>query len=150
MDLALRLLKFKTETAGYNNNWQTSYRFAVVDSSKSQKYPSNFVCLLPKKLEDSSEFVKMFGDKSWEQAQQLLRDSIKKERCGEVKAELEHRLKMLELKRNFQIKCASCGKVFVPQKAKRYKHHYCTECFQKKYGFLRDTDNATLFSKQSC
>jgi formylmethanofuran dehydrogenase subunit E len=132
--LALRLLKFKTETEGYNNMWQTSYRFAVVDPNKSHSYPSNFVCMLPKKLEEGSEFVKMFGEKSVEQAQQLLKDSIKKERTAEVKTELQKRLKLLELKQNIEIKCSLCGKEFVLQRARRYKRNYCSECVQKRYG----------------
>jgi hypothetical protein len=132
--LALKLLKFKTDSNGDNNFLQANYRFAVVDSAKSQSYPSNFVCMLPMKIGEGSAFVKFFGDKSLEQAQQLLTESLKREADGEVKAEIERRLKLLEPKQNSPIKCSYCGKVFQPTGMRRYKHHFCKDCLHKSYG----------------
>ena len=128
--LALRLLKFKN---GENNFMQNTYRFAVVNSDKSS-YPSNFVCMLPAKIGEGSTFVKLFGDKSLEQAQLLLKDSLKRESEGDVKVELERRLRLLEPKENSAIKCCYCGKMFLPQGLRRYKRYFCPECGQKRYG----------------
>jgi hypothetical protein len=132
--LALRLLKFKTEPNGDSNVLQCNYRFAVVDSTKTSGYPSNFVCMLPMKIGEGSTFVKMFGAKSLEQAQLLLKDSLKRESDSEVKVELERRLKLLEPKENSPIKCCYCGKQFLPQGVRRYKSYFCPECSQRSYG----------------
>ena len=125
--MALRLLKFKTEPNGDSNVFQCNYRFAVVDSEKSQSYHSNFVCMLPMKIGEGSAFVKLFGEKSLEQAQLLLKDSLKRESDSEVHAELERRLKILEPKENSPIKCCYCGKQFLPQGVRRYKRYFCPE-----------------------
>lgn len=132
--MALKLLKFKTDSNGENNFFQSNYRFAVVDSDKSQSYPSNFVCMLPMKIGEGSAFVKYFGDKSLEQAQLLLNESLKREADCEVKVELERRLKLLEPKQNSTIACSYCGKLFQPKGTRRYKHHFCPECIHKSYG----------------
>jgi hypothetical protein len=119
---------------GENNYPQSNYRFAVVDIKRSPSYPSNFVCMLPVKVGEGSAFVKVFGDKSLEQAQLLLKDSLKREPDGEVKAEIQRRLNLLEPKHNGPIKCSSCGKQFQPQGLRRYKHHFCQDCLHRSYG----------------
>ena len=89
----------------------------VVDLSKSKSYPQNFVCLLPLKFgagKVDSAFLKLFGDKSLEQATSLLKAAWEKEDDSEVKAEIERRLKLLVPKEANQIKCSSCGKLFQP------------------------------------
>ena len=132
--MALKLQKFRTDSTDENSPLQNNYRFAVVDSDKSQTYPSNFVCMLPMKIGEGSVFVKVFGDKSLEQAQLLLKESLKREADGEVKAEIERRLKLLEPKQNSPIKCSYCGKLFQPVGMRRYKHHFCPDCLHKSYG----------------
>jgi hypothetical protein len=131
--LELRLQKFKTD-AEENNILRSSFRFAVVDFTRSQSYPSNFVCMLPMKVGEGSIFVKVFGDKSLEQATLLLQDSLKRETDDEAKAEIERRLKLLEPKQNSPIKCSYCGKLFQPHGMRRYKHHFCEECLRKSWG----------------
>src|SRR3989304_7311899 len=76
------------------------FRFAVVDLDKSKSYPSNFVCMLPMKIDadgkSQSVFLQIFGDKSVEQARALLTGALETESDSEVKAEIERRLKLLE------------------------------------------------------
>ena len=131
--MELRLQKFKTDSVE-NNFLQSNFRFAVVDFHRSESYPSNFVCMLPMKVGEGSVFVKVFGDKSLEQAKLLLKESLKRENDFAVKVEIEKRLKLLEPKQNNPIKCSSCGKLFQPQGMRRYKHHFCQECLHKSYG----------------
>ena len=45
----IRLQVFK-EDSMHSNYLHRSFRFAVVDFSKSQSYPSNFICMLPVQL----------------------------------------------------------------------------------------------------
>jgi hypothetical protein len=131
--LELRLQKFKTDSTDENNFSQSNFRFAVVDFNRSESYPSNFVCMLPMKVGEGSVFVKVFGDKSLEQAKVLLTESLKREADCEVKIEIERRLKLLEPKQNSPIKCCSCGKLFQPRGMRRYKHHFCQECLRTSY-----------------
>jgi hypothetical protein len=78
------------------------YRFAVVDLDKSKRYPLNFVCMLPMKIDadgkSQSVFLEIFGDKSLEQTRALLTGALETESDSEVKAEIERRLKLLEAK----------------------------------------------------
>ena len=78
------------------------YRFAVVDLDKAKRYPLNFVCMLPTKIDadgkSQSVFLQIFGDKSVEQARALLTGALEVESDSEVKAEIERRLKLLEAK----------------------------------------------------
>jgi hypothetical protein len=131
--LALKLLKFKAEPTGAKNIWESTYRFAVVDTGKPSGYPANFVCMLPKKFEENTEFVRMFGDRSVEQAQRLLTDSLKREPSSEVKAELTRRLRLLEPKQDDKVKCCHCEKTFKHKGLRRHRWTYCPECKQKKW-----------------
>ena len=78
------------------------FRFAVVDLDKRKNYPLNFVCMLPTQLKPTGKglniFVKVFGDKSMEQARALLTGALETESDSEVKTEIERRLKLLEAK----------------------------------------------------
>jgi len=78
------------------------FRFAVVDLDKGKKYPLNFVCMLPTKIDadgkSQSVFLQIFGDKSLEQARALLTGALETESDSEVKAEIERRLKLLDAK----------------------------------------------------
>ena len=116
--------------------YRRSFRFAVVDYSKSQSYPLNFVCMLPLKLgvgKPDSVFLKVYGKKSLEQAKVLLTGALKVEDDAEIKAEIERRLKLLDPTTATQIKCSSCGKLFQPQRIRRYKKNFCPVCMRKKF-----------------
>ena len=130
-----RLQVFKQDTM--DNNLRRSFRFAVVDFSRSKNYPSNFVCMLPLNLEKGkigNIFEKVFGDKSLEQAEVLLKEALKREDDSEVRVEIERRLKLLEPKQVDQIECSGCGKLFQPRRIKRFKNNFCEECMKKKFG----------------
>ena len=114
-----------------------NFRFAVVDSSKSKIYPSNFVCMLPSQFgkgKVDSAFLKLFGDKSLEQAKVLLKAAWEREDDSEVKAEIERRLKLLEPKGVNQIKCSRCGNLFQAKGVRKFKKSFCEECMKKRFG----------------
>ena len=134
MDLRLQVFKHDADD---NNYLRKSYRFAVVDFSKSKSYPQNFVCVLPLQLgagKSDSVFLQVFGDKSLEQAKALLKGALEREDDSEVKAEIERRLKLLEPKGVNQIKCSGCGKLFQPRRIRRFKNNFCKECMKKRFG----------------
>ena len=120
-----------------DNNWRKSFRFAVVDFSKSKSYPQNFVCMLPSQFgkgKTDSAFLKLFGDKSLEQAKALLKAAWAQEDDSEIKAEIERRLKLLEPKGVDLKKCSSCGKLFQPRGRRKFKNSFCEECMKKRFG----------------
>jgi len=114
------------------------FRFAVVDLDTGKEYPLNFVCMLPIQLKPTGKgfnvFVKVFGDKSLEQARALLTGALETEDDSEVKAEITKRLKLLDPKLISILKCSSCGKLFHPRRGKRFKQKFCQECVKKKFG----------------
>ena len=83
------------------NDWTRRYRFAVVDPNNFKGYPANFVCVLPARIFESgkpvTEFGKMFGEKSFELAIELLEEALRQEEDEKVKSELEKRLKNLAI-----------------------------------------------------
>jgi formylmethanofuran dehydrogenase subunit E len=81
-----------------------------------------------------SAFLKLFGDRSLEQAKSLLKAAWEREDDSEVKAEIERRLKLLEPKVANQVKCSSCGKLFQPKRVRKFKNNFCKECMKKKFG----------------
>ena len=104
---------------------------------KSKIYPQNFVCMLPSQFgkgKIDSAFLKLFKDKSLEQAKALLKAAWEREDDSEVKAEIERRLKLLEPKEVNQVKCSSCGKLFQPKRIRKFKNNFCKECMKKKFG----------------
>jgi len=134
MNIGLQVFRYETVNSG---NLQKSFRFAVVDFSKSKGYPSNFVCMLPLQLgatKSNSIFLQVFGDQSLEQAKALLKDALERENDSDVKAEIQRRLKLLELKKVDKIKCSGCGKLFQPRRIRRFKSNFCEECMKKKFG----------------
>ena len=133
MDLRLQVF---TYYPGDYNYLRKSFRFAVVDFSKSKSYPQNFVCMLPLQLAGKSDsvFLRVFKDKSFEQAKVLLKGALEREDDSEVKAEIERRLLLLEPKGVNQIKCSGCGKLFQPKRIRKFKNNFCKECMKKKFG----------------
>lgn len=122
-----------------DSNLTKTYRFAVVDFSRSKNYPSNFVCMLPLKVEQrkgkvGNVFGELFGDKSLDLAIGLLREARKSESDVEVKAEIDRRLNLIDPKRVNLIKCSGCRKTFQPQKLRKHRQNFCQECQQKKFG----------------
>lgn len=134
MDIKLQVFEYYADDDNYSRK---SFRFAVVDSSKSKSYPQNFVCMLPSQFgkgKVDSAFLKLFGDKSLEQAMSLLKAAWEREDDSEIKAEIERRLKLLEPKVVNQIKCSGCGKLFQSKRIRKFKNNFCDECMKKKFG----------------
>jgi hypothetical protein len=134
MDLKLHIVK-REDVEDYSH--RNRFCFAVIDLSKSKKYPSNFVCMLPiqiRKSKNANSFEKVFGAKSVEQAKLLLTRALKTVDDSEVRVEIERRLMLLEPKQAIQIKCSGCGKLFQPRRIRRFKQNFCEECFRRKYG----------------
>ena len=77
-------------------------RFAVVDLDRSNEYPVNFVCILPKQIKENggyhTKFESKFGDESLDLAKRLLKHSLRAENDWEVKQEIIERLKLLKQK----------------------------------------------------
>jgi hypothetical protein len=71
--------RFVPRTSGYAEE----VLFAVLDLDKAEEYPSNFVCLLPKKLENgcktNSNFLDIFGNESSQIAIKLLTNALRSE-----------------------------------------------------------------------
>ena len=114
---------------------QSHLRFAVFDSNKSKSYPSNFVSLLPMRIDSDgkfpSVFTKFFGTKSLETARGLLTEALKTEDDSEIKAEMERRLNLLEPSPVIHIKCRVCKKFFKTPKEKARKQKTCPECMKR-------------------
>ncbi len=117
------------------------FRVFVVDLDKAKKYPLNYVCMLPLRIESrnggGSNFVKIFGDRSLALAKQLLSDALKEESDSDYKREFECRLNMLEPKAPSFVACASCGKLFQAEQRKRFKQKFCQDCMGKKFAARR-------------
>jgi len=131
--MALRLQAFKQDPM--DGKVGNTIRFVVLDFNKSKTYPSNFVCMLPLKMQGkvSNVFMDFFGDKSLDVAMGLLKDALKREADFEVKTELERRLKLIDPSQVNQVKCSVCGKVFQPYRIKKFKQCYCKDCLSKRY-----------------
>ena len=117
---------------------ETTYRFAVVDFSRSRSYPANFVCMLPAKVDSfkgkaTNVFGGLFGDKSQDFAVELLNKALIREKDDEVKTEIERRLKLIYVKQISLVKCSGCNRTFQPRKIRKYKQNFCPECL--KIGF---------------
>lgn len=133
MDCSLHVVKVDNE----RRNSKPAYRFAVVDNSKS-KYPANFVCMLPVKVESSKEkstntFGDLFGDESADFAIQLLNKALITENNTEIKSEIEKRLTLLLPKHVETVECSECQKPFQKPSNRKYKHPFCTECYGKRF-----------------
>jgi DNA-directed RNA polymerase subunit RPC12/RpoP len=135
MDCKLQV--FKCDPA--DGSLAKTYRFAVVDLSRSSSYPANFVCLLPAKVDHQGKgkvanvFGTLFGDKSVDFAIDLLNEALRSERDLEVKTEIERRLKLLDPQQVNVVKCSGCNKTFQPRKIRKYKQNLCPECLKKRF-----------------
>jgi hypothetical protein len=132
LDLELHIIK-RDNLEDYSN-WH-SFCFAVIDLSRSESYPSNFVCVLPVQIRENknaSDFENLFGEKAVEQAKVLLTAALKSADDSEIRVEIERRLKLLEPTK--KIKCCSCGKMFLPRRIRRFRNNFCESCIKKKFG----------------
>ena len=135
-----RLQVFKLEK-GVRNSGNT-YRFAIVDYSRSRSYPANFVCMLPVKVElvkgkTTNRFGTLFGERSVDFAKGLLNEALKNERDIEVKTEINRRLKLIDPNQVNLVKCNRCNKAFKPQKIRKHKQNLCPMCFIERFGARR-------------
>jgi hypothetical protein len=133
MNYELQVFRFESGT----RNSRHSYRFAVLDYSKAQEYPLNFVCMLPIKIESIkgkslNNFGTLFGEKSEDFAIQLLEKALLSEKDVEVRVEIEKRLKLLNPQLSGNDECSACKKIFKISKKKKYKQPFCKECYQKR------------------
>jgi len=131
-----RLQVFKCDAL--DGSLAKTYRFAVVDFSRSDSYPANFVCMLPAKVDPrkgkvANVFGTLFGDRSVDFAMHLLNDALKSERDLEVKTEITRRLKLIDPKQANLILCSGCNKTFQPRKIRKYKQNLCPECLKKRF-----------------
>jgi len=132
LDCKLKIIKVDP----YKDSFENNYRIAVVDFSRSDSYPSNFVCMLPIKIAKGKKtniFEQVFGDDSLLKAKMLLNESLKHESDFAVKAEINRRLGLLEPKLAGQVKCSGCSKQFKPKGVRRFKRHFCPECLSKRF-----------------
>ena len=77
-------------------------QLVVVDLDKSKRYPLNFVCVLPRYFrileKRSSQFAKLFGEKSLCMAKKLLLDAKHNEDDPEIKTVINKRIKAIDSK----------------------------------------------------
>ena len=116
------------------------YRFAVVDSASSKGYPANFVCMLPMKLmktatkgKSGSAFGELFKEKSVDLAIELLNQALINESDGQIKTEIERRLKLIDPKRVNVARCYKCKKTYHRIRTRKYKKNFCDDCLRTKY-----------------
>jgi hypothetical protein len=114
------------------------FGFAVVDLDRAEGYPSNFVCMLPMRIningQKISTFEKKFGDRSLDLAKNLLNEALKSGGDPEIKGEIERRLRLLDAERRFERVCVSCGRVFKTEHGRSFRKKFCEDCLRKKFG----------------
>ena len=134
IDLTFVLKVFTLNNSRGHYSWN-HLRFAVLDLNKSESYPSNFVSILPMRIDSDgkipSTFTKLFGNKSLKTARGLLTVSLKKEHSSEIKAEIERRLKLLEPNPVIHIRCRVCRRFFKTPKEKARYQKICPECIKR-------------------
>ena len=85
-----------------NQQIENDIQLVVVDLDKSNNYPLNFVCVLPRYFrlleKRSSQFAKIFGKKSLCLAKKLLMEADKKEDDPQIKKVINKRIKDIDQK----------------------------------------------------
>jgi hypothetical protein len=75
-------------------------QLVVVDLDRSKRYPLNFVCVLPRYLrlleKRSSNFAKIFGEKSLSIAKKLLVDAKHREEDPDIQKVISKRIKEID------------------------------------------------------
>ncbi len=91
-----------------NQQIEKDIQLVVVDLDKSNNYPLNFVCVLPRYFrlleKRSSQFAKIFGTKSMCLAKKLLVEADKKEDDPQIKKVINKRIKDINLKQQEPLK----------------------------------------------
>ena len=104
-------------------------RIAVLDQDISDKYPTNYVCILPRRLnptaKNPNKFQKKFKDQSKKIMKKLLNQALKTD-DPDIKKEIRKRLQILNPKPKNLAKCNICGKKF---KARRYGYRVQKTCY---------------------
>ncbi len=115
---------------------QARYHFVIVNPEKGKDYPMNFVCTLPLRLNSNfkTSFEQRFRGESLEIAKQLLNKVLQSETDGEVRTEVERRLKMLSPETVRTRICAFCGRTFQAETKKRFRQKYYEDCVREKFG----------------
>jgi hypothetical protein len=112
-------------------------RVAVIDTTISKKYPANFVCILPRKINPNAKtpnkFQEKYGSQSKEIIKKLLDQALKTEEDQDIKKELLARLKILNPKPKNIAKCNKCGKEFKFRKYRYGRQKTCYECKTVRY-----------------
>jgi predicted Zn-ribbon and HTH transcriptional regulator len=111
--------------------------FSVVDLDKSDKYPNNFVCLLPKqinfRLKKQTKFVERFEKKSTIIAKELLIKLLRSEKDMEIRKAIKKRLRILDSRSVVTFRCCFCGSSFEPDEEKFKSYRICPDCKQSIY-----------------
>jgi len=135
--MKLQLYITKRETKHYNTRIKTKHLFAVIDLDKSKQYPQNFVSVLPKKInaivKPANIFEELFGNKSLELANQLLKKALKTRPDLETSQAIRERIKLLYPQQHNKTKCEKCGKSIKQSKRKYRPYKFCFECHSKRY-----------------
>ncbi len=112
-------------------------RIAVIDNDISKKYPTNFVCMLPKTInpnaKNPNKFQIMFKDKSKDLTKKLLNQALENTDDQDIKKELLTRLELLNPKPKNTVKCNVCGKDFQSRKYRYGRQKTCYECKPIRY-----------------
>jgi hypothetical protein len=90
-----------------NPKFDSAIQLVVVDLDKGKRYPLNFVCVLPRYLrlleKRSSNFAKIFGERSIPTAKDLLVEAKDKEEDPDIQKVITRRIKDISAKQ--EIKC---------------------------------------------
>jgi len=85
-----------------NQKIERNVQLVVVDLDKGKRYPLNFVCILPRYLrlleKRSSNFAKIFGEKSIGVAKNLLVEAKHVEEDPDIQKAISKRIKDIERK----------------------------------------------------
>ena len=137
-NLKYKLCILKQDNIADWSDKQQLFRFAVVNHDKAKTYPMNFVCILPmrvnSKVEKRTEFEKLFGNESLEEAKKLLTETLKSQDDKDLRREIERRLSLLEPKPASEKTCAGCGKRFQVKQKRWFKQKFCEDCIKKRFG----------------
>jgi hypothetical protein len=133
--MKLQLLITEKEIRHYNTKTKTKHLFAVIDLDRSEKYPQNFVSLLPKNINSAAKpanvFEGLFGNESIKIAKRLLEKALKTRPSHKTTLAIRERLELLDLKLNNKIKCQMCGTPINQSKHKYRPYKFCYDCYRK-------------------
>ena len=125
-------LKLKITPKETKDYIQPKHRFVVIDLDKSKHYPQNFICILPKNIQEKNKpaniFERLFQSESKKVATELLEKALRSRPDHKIAASIRERLKTLTPKSKKVIDCRKCGKSYKSKANK--KCHFCFKCYQ--------------------